>query len=156
MKKKRFIFICAIIGFVAGLLACFIFNKIRAFNESSSKSEVNWLICTRVNMDIISDALAKYIQTNSATNKIELKALVQAGLLPEWSEIYACPSEFNGLVLRSNYDDAFRVNVFSKSIVAVYYTNSSYYVEELSNAFRIRCRFHTNELNYVVDKKAKN
>ena len=115
------------------------------------REEDNWFVCTRVNMDVISDAVASFARTNNAV--VTLETLVKAGKLPEWSEVYICPSWFDVCLPKRNYDDAFRSNLALPSSIAARYSKCSYYVESLPDKFRVRCLYHTNVMNYVVSRQ---
>lgn len=150
MKRTRVI--SASIGFLAGLIvACSAFIVCQK-DKALVEAKTSWFVCTRVNMDVISDAVANYVRTNPMPDSMDLETLVRARQLPEWSDIYICPAQYGIAPVRTNYDDSFRSNLFKPSPVAASYSNCSYYIETLSNSFRVRCRFHTNELNFAVSK----
>lgn len=152
MNRTRFIAVG--IGFLLGLIVSWFAFSVLKKDNASVEAKKSWFVCTRVNMGIISDAIGSYSRTNPTPNSMDFGTLVQAKLLPEWSEIYICPAQYGIAALRSNYDDSFRSNIFIPSPIAANYANCSYYVETLSNSFRVRCRYHTNVLDFIVPKKA--
>ncbi len=141
------------IGFLSGLIIASLASSVLKKSKAAVEAEKDWLVCTHVNMRIIADAVTTYVQTNSTRDSMDLETLVRAKLLPEWSEIYICPAQYGITPLRSNYDDSFRSNVFSSSPIAANYRNCPYYIEALSNSFRVRCLYHTNALNFTVSKR---
>jgi hypothetical protein len=142
------------LGFAIGLGVASLFFQLIKKNNEVRHREQSWFVCTRVNMDIISDAVRNYVRTNTTAESVNLETLVHAGLLPEWSEIYICPGEFGIEPLRSNYDESFRSNLFAPSPIAARYSKCSYYVETLPNGFRVRCQYHTNVLDYTVPRSS--
>lgn len=134
------------------LLACYPAlreNRQMRQNEARKSARI-WLVCTRVNMDIISDALALYVRTNANSESVNLGMLVRSGLLPEWSEIYICPSWYRIEPFEKDYEETFRKTIFTPSHIAACYSNCSYYIESSPDKFCVRCRYHTNALNYTV------
>ena len=153
MSRPVRTFSLLVCGIVIGFALAFVIVKLDQWNNRFGMQKEDWLVCTRVNMDIISDALQAYVRTNNSSNPVSLETLVQAKLLPEWSEIYICPGQLEIEPLRSNYDvNAIESNIFTPSPLAARYSNGSYYIETLSNEYRVRCKYYTNELNYTVSK----
>ena len=142
----------AFVTAVLVLLACYpALRENREMRQNEArKSARSWLVCTRVNMDIISDALALYVRTNGNSESVNLGMLVRSGLLPEWSEIYICPSWYRIEPFEKDYEETFRRTIFTPSHFAACYSNCSYYIELSNNAFHVRCRYHTNAINYTV------
>jgi hypothetical protein len=152
MNKTRYLTLG--VGFLTGLGVAWLGFSVLMKNKAYVKNEKSWFVCTHVNMDVIADAVGRYARTNSTPVPIELGTLVRAKMLPEWSEIYICPAQYGLTPVRSNYDDAFRSNIFNPSPIAAFYENCSYYVETLSNSFRVRCLYHTNVLDVTTPKNA--
>lgn len=140
-----------ICGIVIGLAVAFAIVKLGEWKNQLGVQQADWFVCTHVNMDIISDALQTYVRTNNSDNPVSLETLVKAKLLPEWSEIYICPSQFGIKPLRSYYNvNAIEANMFTTPSLAARYSNCPYYIETLRNEYRVRCKYYTNELGYTV------
>ncbi len=88
-------------------------------------------------MDLIRDAANAFVDTNANVDVIQIENLVKAGKLPEWSDIYVCPSWFGVQLPRRHYDDAFRSNLFLNCNIAANYSNCSYYIEICTKVARI-------------------
>jgi hypothetical protein len=142
--------VSASIGFLVGLGVAWSAFSVLKKNDASVEAEKSWLVCTRVNMSIISDAVATYVRSNTRPGSIDLETLVRAKLVPEWSEIYICPAQYGIAPVRSAYDESFRSNIFKPSPIAANYANCSYSIETLSESFRVRCRYHTNVLDFTI------
>lgn len=143
------------LGVALGAAMSWLIFKAEKYEKEAIIKEESWFVCTRVNMYVISDALSAYVNTNKTREPVSLETLVHAKLLPEWSEIYICPERFGLEPLRTNYDGSFQANIFAPSTLAARYSNGSYYIETLSNAYRVRCLYYTNVLNYTVPMSAK-
>lgn len=152
MNRTRSLIIGIAAGVCVGVIITLSVVAIVKYNRALVKSQQGWFVCKIVNMNIIADAVRTYKQTNLTANPVTLQTLVNAKLLPEWGEIYICPGQFRIPALRSNYDDSFVSNMFKPSGLAVNYSNGSYYVETLSNSFRLRCRYHTNVVDVTIQK----
>jgi hypothetical protein len=114
-----------------------------------------WFVCTRVNMDIIADAVSSYLRTNTPTPssaQVGIENLVSAHNLPEWSEIYICPGWVGIQSPIQVYGSSFRSNLFSPSPLAAHFSNCAYYLESVSGKYRVRCRYHTNVLDYTANR----
>ena len=139
-------------GALAVAVAIVFFMK---WNEVSRRGKQAWFVCTRVNMDVIADAASSYLRTNSPTAsspQLRMETLVNAHKLPEWSEIYICPAWVGVQLPTRVYDDSFRSNLFSPSPLAAHYSNCAYYLEAVSGKYRVRCRYHTNVIDYTVGR----
>jgi hypothetical protein len=143
------------LGVVIGALVTWLFFKAAKYEKEAAIKDDGRFVSTTVNMGIISDAVSAYVNTNRAHGPISLETLVRAKLLPEWSEIYICPEQFGMEPLRTNYDDSFQANIFAPSPLAARYSNGSYYIETLSNAYRVRCLYYTDVLDCTVPISAK-
>lgn len=141
--------VIAIVSAIIGICAASLVMELRKQDQRVVRAKTDWLICTRANMDVISDAVDGFTRTNS-NRPVTLEMLVKAGRIPEWSEVWLCPAWFDVQLPPKTYDDSFRSNLLLHPGVAAYYGNCSYYLEPLTNGVRVRCRSHTNELNYVV------
>lgn len=124
--------------------------KVSLWRHRAVREEQQWLVCTRVNMDILRDVATGVVGTNSSGGLTNLASFVRAGLLPEWSEVYVCPAWFNIELPARMYDDSFRSNLFVPKGLAAHYSVSSYYLEHDSNVFRLRCRYHSNVLDCTI------
>gem|GEM_PF-5672726 len=121
--------------------------KANKFIDSLAKDQKDWFVCTHGNMAEILSALSSFTNTNKMRGPVTLEMLVHAKRLPEWSPIYVCPT-----ILRPGIEDTFwtnvdkapRFNPWSPSPIAAHYSESPYYIETVSNGFRIHCRNHTN------------
>lgn len=143
------------LGVAIGVAMSWLFFKAYRHEKEDVIKGESWFVCTRVDMNIIYNALSAYVNTNKTRERVSLETLVRAKLLPEWSEIYICPEQFGLEPLRTNYDESFRANIFAPSPLAARYSNGSYYIETLSNAYRVRCLYYTNVLNYTVPMSEK-
>ncbi len=124
------------------------------WNDHVRRQKQAWFVCTRVNMDIIASAVSSYLRTNTPaalSTAITIETLVKVHKLPEWSEIYICPAWIGIRLPSREHEDAFRSNLFSPSLLAARYSNCAYYLEAVSGKYRVRCRYHTNVLDYTVN-----
>jgi len=125
--------------------------KLSCWEHRIVREKQRWLVCTRVNMDILRDITQGVARTNASPDVVNLAALARAGVLPEWSGIYICPAWFDIDLPRQTFDQSYRSNLFSPELLAAHYSKSSYYLEHYTNGFRVRCLYHTNVLDYVVN-----
>ena len=149
MKKKLFALFAA---FSVGAAAMLLVVAASTFLHKQAKAQEDWFFCTRGNMPTILVALREFTETNKAGGPVTLETLVQAKRLPEWSAIYVCPTILEPGVADSfwpNEDKTPQFNPFLPSPIAAHYSRSSYYIESISNNFRIRCRYHTNNIIYL-------
>lgn len=70
------------LGFLIGMVLAFLVFKVIKANDEAGAGKRSWLVCTRVNMSIISDAAESYVRTNKNAERVDLETLVRAGLLP--------------------------------------------------------------------------
>ncbi len=117
---------------------------------SSSLEETRWFKCTHVNMDIIRERIAQAMTDHPEwISDISITFLVRKGYLPEWSEIYICPADFQVTFDRARvFGEDFRRNLQENSLVAAYYTNASYHIEITNGMTIVRCRSHTTVVGY--------
>lgn len=135
-----------LIGAIAVLTVMGVLNG-RAVYDREGKS---WANC-REHMFVISGALFNYINTNQATN-VTLETLVKAKQLPDWSALYICPGRLEITWPPTNRDSYSAQGTLLPFPIEANHSNCSYYIESLSNSFRVRCRYHTNEMNFIVRK----
>jgi hypothetical protein len=140
------------LGALVGIIVTWLAFYAREQYDLSFEDKNYWAVCRLVNMSIIAEAVTSYVQTNSAPGPITLEALVNAKVLPEWSEIYICPAQFGFVPHRTNYDVSYRSKLFEPSQIAANYSNGSYYIETLPDEYRVRCRYHTNELYVEIPR----
>jgi len=72
---------------------------------------------------------------------------VQSGKLPEWSPVYICPNWFKVQIPAEAYENGITNIPLTANV-----SRCPYYIEIVSpNQVRVRCRYHTNDLNYIID-----
>ncbi|MEN6405513.1 MAG: hypothetical protein ABFC77_03480 [Thermoguttaceae bacterium] len=102
-----------------------------------------WFKCT-TNMGIIKSKMQQALAEHPAcASDISIPFLVGKGYLPEWSEVYICPTDFeidfHGARL---FDDEFRNNLETASLVAANYKKASYETEISNHVIAVKCRCH--------------
>jgi hypothetical protein len=117
---------------------------------SSSFREKQWFQCTHVNMDIIRERMVQALTDHPDwISDVSVSLLVKNGYLPEWSEVFVCPADFQIDFNRPRvFGEEFRRNLQTASLVAANFTNASYRIEVCGGVATIRCRWHTNVTDY--------
>ena len=102
-------------------------------------AKTRWLVCG-VHQSALHDRAEQYRQKFGCwpTN---VQELVEAHFLPEFSEIYICPSQVS-VPLRTNYEGLTWVDQNQTGLVA-YYASSPYRFQVESNKFSVTCIFDT-------------
>jgi hypothetical protein len=90
-----------LLALVAGVGVATGFRALRDFNKASADSKVRWLVCTHAHQPALEER-AKMYREQVGRWPTNVHELVEARLLPEFSEVHFCPSQFEG-TMRTEY-----------------------------------------------------
>jgi hypothetical protein len=114
---------------------------LRVLDRGAADSKTCWFVCG-IHQSALLDRAEQYHQKFGRwpTN---IQELVEAHFLPEFSEVYFCPSQVGvGALTRTEYDNSSWVDQNQAGLVA-YYASSPYRFQVESNKFSVVCTFDT-------------
>ena len=112
---------------------------LRVLDRAAAESKTRWFVC-RIHQSAFRDRAEQYHQTFGRwpTN---VQELVEAHFLPEFSELYVCPSQVGvGALTRTEYNSSSWVDQNQTGLVARY-TSSPYRFHVEGNKFTVICTF---------------
>lgn len=126
------------ITFLAGVGIGIGAYHIHLLDQAAAQAKVRWLVCTIVHQTALRDRADLFHQkfVRWPTN---VQELVEARLLPEWSEVHFCPSQ-GGFQTRMDYEGSDFVDQNRTGPVA-YYTASPYRFKMEGDKFTVICDF---------------
>jgi hypothetical protein len=147
MRKASFIAALSVGSFFAGLLVAWCAITLSRSFWTDVENQAKWNICREFHMTLLGEALKVYAKSNAHQGPVTLATLVDAKLLPEWSEVYICPGQLGCVWHNTNFNDSTVTGqkLSEQLVIAANYTNCVYYIETLPDCFVVRCRYHTKE-----------
>jgi hypothetical protein len=125
--------------FVIGVGVAVGVYELHALDQAADEGKTRWLVC-RFHQYALYDRADQFHQKFGRwpTN---VQELVEAHFLPEFSEVYFCPSQVGiGALTRTEYDGSSWVDQNQTGLVA-YYASSPYRFQVESNKFTVICTF---------------
>jgi hypothetical protein len=125
--------------FLAGVGAGLGAYRIHRLDRATMEAKQRWMICVEVHQTALRDRAESFRQKTGRW-PTSVAELVEAHLLPEWSEVHLCPSAVGMQALRTSYQGSAFIDENRTGVVA-YYTSSPYRFRVEGGKFTVECGY---------------
>jgi hypothetical protein len=114
--------------------------RVHLLDRAYAKAKTDWMICTMAHQDaLVKRATAYHEKLGRWPTNIQ--ELVEAGLLPEWSEAHFCPAAAGkSALVRNGYEGSAFVDDNETGIVT-HFSSSPYRFVVQNGKFAVRCDY---------------
>jgi hypothetical protein len=138
--KIRIKVIAFSLTFLIGVGAGVAGYRVHLLDRAYAEAKTHWMICTMAHQDALLER-AKSYHEKAGRWPTNVQELVEARLLPEWSEVHFCPAAAGGSALaRDGYEGSAFVDDNETGRVA-HFSSSPYRFVLQSGKFAVRCDY---------------